>query len=368
MSRPTKISIDLSALLHNQSVARACAKGAKMICCVKANAYGHGIEEIASRLALGADALAVASIEEAAALRKAGICIPILLLEGIFERSELELVSELDLWMVVHNEQQLDYLTVFNDTFDTGRGSTKAPIDVWLKIDTGMHRLGVEPEKAAEFHRQLQLLDVVGEVRLMTHFACADELENPFTQIQLDRFTAVASLLDAECSLANSAALLAWPETHGHWVRPGYMLYGQSPFGQEHDCADELKPVMSFESQVIDLKNVAAGEGIGYNHSWRAQRDTKIAILALGYGDGYPRNSKNGAPVLIAGKRAKTVGHIAMDMMMVDVSELDSVQIGDPVELWGKHLSVNEVASYSGYSPYELLTRIPPRVRRTFID
>lgn len=339
-----------------------------MVCCVKANAYGHGMIPIANALAANTDALAVASIEEAVLLRESNIKTPILLLEGIFAEDELQLVSELDLWIVVHNQNQLGFLEHYLERY-----SGEKLIDAWLKIDTGMHRLGFDPEHVKTAYNRLGSLDHIGNIRLMTHFACADELDNPFTEIQLNSFDQISSQLGVECSLANSAGILGWPESHQDWVRPGYMLYGLSPFspaktGEQHVSVKELEPVMSFQTQVIDIKRVSAGEGIGYNHHWRAERDTDIAVLAVGYGDGYPRNTKNRAPVLIDGQRAKTVGHVAMDMMMVDISDLGPVTIGAEVELWGKDLSVNEVAAYSGYSPYELLTRIPPRLERKFID
>ena len=346
------MSIDLAALATNLALVKARAPTSKVICCVKANAYGHGMVEVAGVLAAEADALAVASIDEARILREAGITAPILLLEGFFESSELVAVEALDLWSVVHNRNQLDALQ---------QTRLQRPIDVWLKLDTGMHRLGFPTDEAASVFAELSNLEQVNKVRLMTHFACADELDNDFTALQIDRFNQAVQALGAERSLANSAAILGWPAARADWVRPGYMLYGLSPFGQQHQSAHQLTPVMTFESQIIEIKQVARGEGIGYNHAWRAQRETRIAVVAAGYGDGYPRNTKNGAPVLVQGQRAKTLGHIAMDMMMVDISAIPSATIGSPVELWGKQLSVNEVAAYSGYSPYELLTRMPSR-------
>ena len=361
MPRPTTINIDLNALVQNQARVRQYAHHAKMICCVKANAYGHGIVEVAKALASNADALAVASIEEAIALRQNGLTLPVLLLEGFFAPEELTLISELDLWSVVYNRTQVQHLKHYS-----GCKEHKRPIDTWFKIDTGMHRLGFTQEDINSVYNDLKSISAVGNIRLMTHFACADELENSFTEYQIGQFNQIASYIKAECSMANSAAIIAWPNSHREWVRPGYMLYGLSPFGSNHCSAKGLEPVMSFQTKVIDIKKIATGEGVGYNQSWRATRTTDIAILAVGYGDGYPRNSKNGAPVLVAGQKAKTVGHVAMDMMTVDITNLHSVKIGTDVELWGKNLNVHDVAAYSGYSPYELLTRIPPRVQRKY--
>ena len=362
LSRPANISIDLNALVRNQSVVRRYVKNSKMVCCVKANAYGHGIVEAARALTSGADALAVASIEEAITLRDSGLTLPILLLEGFFDAEELALIGDLNLWTVVHNSMQLKQLR----GCESRSKGAKRPIDVWLKIDTGMHRLGFHPDSVKSTYDALQSMDHVGHIRLMTHFACADELDNSFTNDQIGVFDQASSQIDAECSAANSAGILGWPQSHKDWVRPGYMLYGQSPFGQNHPTAQELEPAMSFRTRVMDIKRVAAGEGIGYNHSLRTVRESDIAVLAVGYGDGYPRNTRNGTPVLVNGQRAKTVGHVAMDMMMVDVTGLESVQTGTEAELWGRHLSVNEVAQNAGYSPYELLTRMPPRVGRRF--
>lgn len=367
MSRPTRIEIDLNALAHNRQQVSRYAPDSKVICCVKANAYGHGMVEVARALAPSTDALAVASIEEALLLSENGLALPILLLEGFFQAEELALISELGLWAAVHNDAQLQQLKRYSE-FENNNNPEKRPIDIWLKIDTGMHRLGFAPEKVKDVYTSLQSLEVVGNIRLMTHFACADELDNPFTENQLKTFAEASQGIETECSMANSAGILAWPDSHKDWVRPGYMLYGQSPFGQDHATSQELEPVMTFQTQVIDIKTVAAGEGIGYNHSWRTDRETDIAVLAAGYGDGYPRNTKNGAPVLIAGQIARTVGHVAMDMMMVDITGLNSIYVGSEAELWGKNLSVNEVAAYSGYSPYELLTRIPPRIERNYIS
>lgn len=368
MSRPTSIQIDLKALVHNCQQVSQYAPKSKLICCVKANAYGHGIEGVADVLAPISDALAVASIEEAMVLRDRGIRSPILLLEGFYEAEELALIKEQNLWTALHNHEQLIALEKFTEVknFDEAK-ATDTAIDVWVKIDTGMHRLGFQPEEVSQIYQRLRALDLVNNIRLMTHFACADEPENGFTRKQIDCFDALAADFSVEKSLANSAGIIHWPRSHADWVRPGFMLYGLSPFGPDYSLAHSLQPVMTFRTQVIAIKRVAAGEGIGYNHNWRAERETNIAVLAAGYGDGYPRNTKNGAPVLIEGQISRTVGRVAMDMMMVDVTGITGVQVGSEAELWGKNLSVNEVAAHSDYSPYELLTRIPARPSRDYI-
>jgi len=357
MSRPTKISIDLTALTQNQSVVRDYAPNSKMVCCVKANAYGHGLVEAAEHLAAGADALAVASLGEAKKLRQAGMDLPILLLGGIFAAEELYEALELGLWLVVHNEPQRQWLCELSASPSTR---------LWIKVDSGMHRLGFSVDAAVEAYHQL---DSAGwqEMILMTHFASAEELDTGFTDIQLEVFTQASSQLKVKQSLANSAAIIGWPESHGDWVRPGFMLYGVSPFGDDHPSAKKLKPVMTFESEVISVRDISAGESVGYNRYWIAEHPSRIAIVAAGYGDGYPRNVQNGTPVLVDNQRAKIVGRVSMDLLSVDVTGLSNIEIGSRVELWGKNLSVNEVAGFSGYSAYELLTRMPLRARREYL-
>tara|TARA_R110002073_G_scaffold93832_4_gene218775 strand:- start:89 stop:1165 length:1077 start_codon:yes stop_codon:yes gene_type:complete len=357
MSRPTKIQIDLNALIHNQSVVRKYAPNSQMVCCVKANAYGHGLVDVASELAEKSDALAVASLDEGRQLREAGIKGPILLLEGIFEPSELVEVEELSLWLVVHNKLQLNWLCESEPI-----ASTK----LWIKADTGMHRLGFSQVAAVEAYMSLKKTGWQDMV-LMTHFACAEELHSEFTHKQIKDFAEVGKQVHASKSLANSAAIIGWPQTHKDWVRPGFMLYGLSPFGEDHPSARELEPVMTFASEVIAIRDLPRGESVGYNRCWVADRPSRIATVAAGYGDGYPRNVANGAPILVGGQRARIAGRVSMDMLSVDVTGLHNIEIGTSVELWGKQLSVNEVAAFSGYSAYELLTRMPLRAKRIYL-
>lgn len=328
-----------------------------MVCCVKANAYGHGLNDIALKLAEKSDALAVASLEEGRQIREAGVEGPILLLEGLFQPSELMEVEELDLWLVVHNELQLSWLC---------SSEPIAAIRLWVKVDTGMHRLGFTKTSAVEAYERLKASGWQDMV-LMTHFACAEELDSEFTDTQIENFAVVSKQIQARKSLANSAAVIAWPQTHEDWVRPGFMLYGLSPFGENHPSSRELDPVMTFTSEVIAVKELSCGESVGYNRCWIAERPSRIAIVAVGYGDGYPRNVENGTPIIVGGQRARVVGRVSMDLLSVDVTDLQNIEIGTSVELWGKQLSVNEVASFSGYSAYELLTRMPLRAKRVYL-
>lgn len=358
MARPLKLRIDTAALLHNLATVAEYAPNTPRICCVKANAYGHGLVEVAQVLAAGgAEALAVAGLEEALALRKTGIKLPILALEGPFTAAELQEMAAQQIWTVIHSDQQLAWLQ---------KAHPPQPLDIWLKVDTGMHRLGFAPQRLPNIYRQLTPLPQVARIRLMTHFACASDLANPFTAEQNARFEQATAGLVAERSLANSPAIIGWPQTHADWIRPGLMLYGISPFGQAHPAAARLKPAMQVDSAVIAVRELQAGDAVGYNHRWRATTPARIAVVAAGYGDGYPRNTENGTPALVNGQQAKVVGRVAMDMLTLDVSGIADVAVGSPVELWGTNLSVNDVAAHSGYSPYELLARIPARPERSY--
>lgn len=357
MTRPLQIQIDLGNIVANARLARQLAPEGRLIGCVKADAYGHGMLKVAKVLETEVDAFGVACLDEAKLLRNAGSTQPILLLEGCFSNDELHQAKALDCWVVIHSPEQLE-------TFCQADG---VPTNIWLKLDTGMHRLGFEPANLKGVVEKVQAREEALDIHLMTHFACADETRNDFTQQQLDKFAKASEQFDYPTSLANSAGLLAWPTSRSDWNRPGFMLYGVNPLDIETPDTPRLKPAMSMISEIIALRDLKAGEGVGYNHAWRADQDSRIAVVACGYGDGYPRQARNGTPVLVNGQRARTVGHIAMDMMMVDVTELESVQVGDKVELWGKNLSIAEVAGHSDMSPYELMTRLPSRAPRFYI-
>ncbi|MEP5569568.1 MAG: alanine racemase [Halioglobus sp.] len=360
MARANQARLDLAALRHNLQHAKQLAPQSKVMCVVKANGYGHGALNVASTLAPLSDALAVACIEEALELREGGIDAPILLLEGIFEAQELLIASEHNFWVMVDNRQQLQWLE---------QSRLPAPVTCWLKIDTGMHRLGVSPEDAAEFHQRLSLCENrTGELVTCTHFASADELDNPQTTEQLSLFESTTAGLPGPRSAANSPGLLGWPASHYEWIRPGYMLYGNSPFPEDHLNTNALRPVMTLCSAVISVRDVAVGESVGYAATWTAQRPSRIATVCIGYGDGYPRLAANGTPVLINSQRAPLAGRVSMDMITVDVTDLDNIEIGDEVVLWGKELPVREVASHCNTIGYELTTRMPARTPRVLVD
>jgi len=326
---------------------------------VKANAYGHGATTIAGALDAHVDALAVACLEEAVELRRAAISSPILLLEGVFEPNELATVSELGLWLTVGNESQLYWLE---------QAKLTAPLPCWLKIDSGMHRLGVAPDRAREFHQRLQAsANVQGKPTIYTHFASADELDSNQTHEQLAVFERATAELTGERSAANSPGLLGWPTSHYDWVRPGYMLYGNSPFLAPHPSTSNLQAVMTLRSAVISVREVDEGETVGYGASWRATRNSSIATVTVGYGDGYPRLAKNGTPVLVKGQRAPLAGRVSMDMITVDVTDVADVKVGDEVVLWGDGLPVGEVAAHAGTIGYELTTRMPLRTPRVVV-
>ena len=356
MSRPSRALIDLDALQNNLGVARALAPGRKVMAVVKANAYGHGTEMIGRALDPFVDALAVACLEEALTLRQAGITSPVLLLEGLFEESEIQAAAEHGLWLTIDNEAQVSWL-------EKPRLST--PVKCWLKIDTGMHRLGVQPENVAGMHQRLSACEnVSGDPVLCTHFASADDVSSGQTLQQLERFEQAIAGLPGSRSAANSAGVLAWPQAHYDWIRPGYMLYGNSPMSAPHNNTDSLKPVMTLGSRIISVRDIAVGETVGYGATWTAERPSRIATVAVGYGDGYPRLARNGTPTLVNGQRAPLVGRVSMDMITIDVTDLPAARQGDAVTLWGPELPVDEIADCAGTIGYELTTRMPMRTPR----
>ena len=359
MARPNQARLDLGALRHNLALARGLAHNARVMAVVKANAYGHGAITIARELEPMADALAVACIEEAVELRDAGITAPILLLEGVFEATELSTAAGLGFWVTIANEQQLRWLE---------EAVLPAPVTCWLKVDTGMNRLGISGGQERDFYQRLKAADnTLDDLVIYTHFASADNLQSKQTEEQIARFDTVCAGLPALRSAANSAGLLAWPEACYDWVRPGYMLYGNSPLGASHPNTESLQPVMTLTSAVISLREVNTGEAVGYGGVWVARRPSIIATVTIGYGDGYPRLATNGTPVLVNGQRAGLAGRVSMDMITVDVTDLADVNVGDEVVLWGKGLSIAEVARHADTIGYELSTRMPARTPRIVI-
>jgi len=348
------VSVDAGALRNNLAVVRRFAPVARVIAAVKANAYGHGLVHAARALA-GADAFGVARVEEALSLRAAQISHPIVVLEGVFGAGQLDAAASHDLQLVVHSFEQIAMLEQY---------AGKHRFAVWLKVDTGMNRLGFRAEEFAAAHAQLARCAAVGTLRLLTHLACAENAGGLETKLQLDRFRALSGAARLERSIANSAGIIAWPDAHGEWVRPGLMLYGASPFDERSAQDLGLLPAMTFTTQVIAVRNVGAGEAIGYNGVWRAKRRTRIAVAAVGYGDGYPRCMHAGAPALINGREVSVVGRVSMDMTMLDATELPNVAVGDPVTLWGTGLPAERVATFADTIAYELFCRIAQRVRR----
>jgi alanine racemase len=359
LTRLIRALIDTRALQANLRVVRSRAPRSRVMAVVKANAYGHGLVEVARALS-EADAFAVARFEEALELRAAGVRQPIVLLEGVFESAQLALAATHDLEIVVHEREQLDLLASW-------RGEHR--FLAWLKIDTGMNRLGFRPEAFSGALARLESLRVKPrEIRLLTHLARADERECSMTREQLARFAALAAGRRFATSIGNSAGIFGWDgEASGDWVRPGIALYGVSPFAGESAAALGLAPVMTLETKVIAVRHVPRGECVGYGGTWTAERDSVIAILAAGYGDGFTRRLRAGAPVMLDGRRAPIVGRISMDMTAVDVTELPPTRVGATAILWGRDLPVEEVAQAAGTIGYELLCAVSPRVPRELV-
>ncbi len=357
MSRRPIAQINVDALQQNFNHIRSIAPQSKVLAVLKANAYGHGLLAVAEQLK-AAGAFGVARIDEALMLRAGGIVKPIVLLEGFFHPDELPQIVASNLQVVVHHRSQVDALLA---------AELEAPVHVWLKIDSGMHRLGIYPAEFHDIYQQLMASPkVLKPLRLMTHFACADEPENPATQQQLALFQQLSQGCDAELSIANSAGVLAWPLSHGDWIRPGLALYGVSPMLAGRSAQHGLRPVMTFSSSVIAVRQVKKGDAVGYGASWVAPANTNLAVVAIGYGDGYPRNAPSGTPVLINGQRLPIVGRVSMDMTMVDIGQ-QQVQVGDAVVLWGEALPVEEIAEQVQTIPYELLCNITSRVQLRYV-
>jgi alanine racemase len=351
--------IDSAALRHNLGTIRAYAPGAKVMAVIKANAYGHGLVSTALALA-DADSFAVARLEEGIALRSAGINAPIVLLEGVFSAEQLAEAAHHRFELVVHDPLQLRLLEAHRDP---------RRFLIWIKIDTGMNRLGFRPEAFPDALARLRALTVPAlELRLMTHLARADEREQWMTREQVAAFDRVIATTGSPTShrlatsIGNSAGILGWPNAHGDWVRPGLALYGVSPFGGVTAEQHGLKPVMTLETTVLTVREVKKGETVGYAGAWRAERDSAIAILAAGYGDGLPRHLANGTPVLIGGARHPLVGRVSMDMIAVDVTDASKVQTGNKAVIWGAGLPAEEVARHADTIPYELLCGVSQRV------
>ncbi len=350
MPRPIRASISASALAHNCMVAKAYAGGAKLWAVIKANAYGHGLER-AARALDAADGYAVLDFQEAARLRLAGVTKPILMLEGFFKPGDVPLLAKYSLTPVIHNPEQVEMLR---------RSELAAEIDVYVKVNSGMNRLGFTVESLRPAYNAIRMHRQVRNVTLMTHFADADGPQG--IKAQLDWFDQMTKEYGAPRSLANSAALIRFPETRAGWVRPGIMLYGCSPCADRSAEALGLKPAMTLTTEIIATQQLAPGEHVGYGFTYEAVGDLNIGIVACGYADGYPRHAPTGTPVLVNGKRTRIVGRVSMDMICVDITDIPDAYIGSPVTMWGEGLPADEVAAAAGTLSYELLCALAPRV------
>jgi alanine racemase len=353
-----RATIDTSALRHNLAAVRGYAPTSRVMAIIKANGYGHGL--IATARALeDADAFGVARLEEGAALRAANVSKPIVLLEGVFSTDELVVAVREELELVIHTFEQIRLLEEHADMRN---------LNLWLKLDTGMNRLGFRLEQ--DFSRAWQSLTRLKprSLRVMTHLAAAEVQNSQMTRQQIDRFTnALNRRAVEERSIANSAGLILWDAARLEWVRPGLMLYGISPVPGVTAADLGLRPAMTFSTQLISVRQVPEGETVGYNCTWRAQRASVIGIAAIGYGDGYARNMRLGTPVLVNGREASVVGRVSMDMTAIDVTGLPA-EIGDPVVLWGEGLPIERVAPFADTIAYELVCGISQRVAVEWID
>jgi alanine racemase len=354
MSRPIQALIDLSALEHNLSIVRRHAPNSRVMAVIKADAYGHGLLRAAEALAR-AEGFAMLELDAAVRLREAGYRQKILLLEGFFDVSELGWIEQYQLSTVIHHREQLAMLAV---------SRCRGRLDVFLKLNTGMNRLGFTLDEFPAALETLKANSAVGQITVMTHFARADELGgSEGIDAQLQRFNAIAGGRHLPRSMANSAAALRFPETHADWVRPGIMLYGASPFADIAADELDLHPAMTVSSKIIAVQTLRPRDGVGYGHTFCTNQPMRVGIVAGGYADGYPRHAPTGTPILVNGRRTRIVGRVSMDMLHVDLSEIESAGVGTPVTLWGKGMPVDEVAQSAGTVGYELLCALAPRMR-----
>ncbi len=349
--RPLVATIDSAALKHNLAIVRRHAPRSRVLAVIKANAYGHGLMRAAAALS-EADGFALLELEDAVRLREAGFRQRIVLLEGFFDPGELPVLLKHGLATVVHNMEQVAALDALPDG---------AKLDVLLKVNSGMNRLGLAPSEYPHALERLQRNTRVGGITLMTHFANADEARGVAWQIErMQRLPGYDSL---PRTLANSAAILRYPETHGDWVRPGIMLYGCSPFPEGAGGDDGLKPAMTLESSIIAVQELKPGDALGYGSSFRAERGMRVGVVACGYADGYPRHAPTGTPVMVAGRMTRTLGRVSMDMLCADLTAMQKAGVGSRVILWGEGVPVERVAEAAGTVGYQLLSALAPRVR-----
>ena len=360
MARPTSATIHVDALRHNLGQIRARAPRSRVMAVVKADGYGHGLERVARSLG-GADAFGVAALSDAERLRAAGISQPILLLSGFDEPGDIPRLRELNVWTTIHHASQLEMLE---------QAPPGEPIDCWLKLDSGMHRLGFAPDAFRAAHARLSTLrgSAVGSIVLMNHFASSDEFadspsQGAQTREQLAVFREATAGLEGARSLANSAAVLGWPEAHDDWVRPGGALYGMSVVDGRVGADFGLRPAMTLSTRLIAVNRVCRGARIGYAGTWECPEDMDVGVAAIGYGDGYPRAAPAGTPVLVGEHRTQVIGRVSMDLMTIDLRGVPGARVGDPVVLWGAELPVETIAAGARTIGYELTCSITRRVR-----
>ncbi|HEY9111065.1 MAG TPA: alanine racemase [Rhodanobacteraceae bacterium] len=353
MSRSATATIHLDALRGNLARVRSLAGGAKVMAVVKADAYGHGLERCARALG-GADAFGVASIADGLRLRAAGHRQRIVVLSGPDAASDLAEMRRLQLEAVIHHDSQLAVL-------ESENGGD--PLKVWLKLDTGMHRLGFSPERAAELRARLTALPAVDPaIVLMTHFACSDEFDDDLTARQTQRFVEATKRVPGERALSNSAGLLGWPQAHGDWVRVGGLLYGLSVIGGKTGADFGFAPAMTLTTRLVAINRIARGERVGYGATWACPEDMDVGVAAIGYGDGYPRSARSGTPVLVGGAPAAVIGRVSMDLLTLDLRNAPAATVGDVVTLWGPRLPVEVIADHAGTIAYELTCGVTRRV------
>ncbi len=346
--------IDLQALHHNISIVRKLAPHSRIIAVIKADAYGHGLPAITESICRQVDGFAVATLSEGILCRQVQDCRPIVVLSEFWRASQLADFERYDMQPVIHGRQQAGWLQAWSGK----------PLTVWVKCDTGMNRLGIPGRQLAKICASLQALESIQTVRVMSHLANADIPDDRYTDRQLETFESACSSLRYEKSLANSAGIMRWKDTRKDWIRPGLMLYGVSPFMDWETDNVDLRPVMQLKARLISVKPVDENQPIGYGGFYRTRRPSRIGIAALGYGDGYPRNVDAGGCVLIHGRRAPVAGRVSMDMIAVDVTDHETAEVGDEVTLWGDGLPVEEVAGWAQTIPYELLSKVTPRIPR----
>lgn len=355
MSRTAVAVLSTENLLHNISVIKERVKPAKIIAMVKANAYGHGIRSVSMRIGKHVDMLGVASIDEAVALRKVGVNTPIMLAQSVFEPNELLLASVENFHVVFHHGMQIEWLE---------KNSMPSPLNSWLKINTGMGRLGFNFAEAKSYYQKLMAhKNVAKPVRIMSHFACADQIEHPLNKEQINLFHDFISDITSEYSMSNSAGIFNFPNCNYNYVRPGIALYGVSPLENVTAQDLNLRPVMTLQTSLMSVQKLKKGSLIGYGARYSCPEDMPVGIVAFGYGDGYPWTAQDGTPILINNIECNLIGRVSMDMIAVDLRNCPNAKVGDPAILWGDGLPVERVVKHTGTISWNMLASVQNRVK-----